>query len=195
MAVSHSSPFHEIEGEATLSDVPRVLFGIERESHTLKCYSSNCPTSRISAAAEYRAGATHVEARLLAALTGRRSASRPSWATILRAEGPLFAADAARATRADIYTRITDRIVADLERGVRPWHRPWSAGNMAGKITRPLRHNGIPYQGINVVMLWSASVARGEPIAAKTGEWLSMGSDDSIPEMPFSVAYARGPRR
>jgi antirestriction protein ArdC len=65
------------------------------------------------------------------------------------------------ATRADIYTRITDRIVADLEHGLRPWHRPWGAGNMAGKITRPLRHNGIPYQGINVVMLWSASVARG----------------------------------
>jgi antirestriction protein ArdC len=28
----------------------------------------------------------------------------------------------------------------------------------AGRITRPLRHNGIPYKGINVVMLWSAAV-------------------------------------
>ena len=31
----------------------------------------------------------------------------------------------------------------------------------AGRITRPLRHNGIPYKGINVVMLWSASVVKG----------------------------------
>jgi antirestriction protein ArdC len=26
---------------------------------------------------------------------------------------------------------------------------------------RPLRHSGIPYQGINVVMLWSAAVTKG----------------------------------
>jgi antirestriction protein ArdC len=63
--------------------------------------------------------------------------------------------------RADVYARITDRIVADLERGVRPWVRPWSAANAAGRITRPLRHNGTPYQGINVVLLWSEAVARG----------------------------------
>ncbi len=63
--------------------------------------------------------------------------------------------------RTDVYSRITNRIVADLEEGVRPWHRPWNAEHMAGKITRPLRHNGVPYQGINVVMLWSAAVAKG----------------------------------
>ena len=61
----------------------------------------------------------------------------------------------------DVYSRITERIVADLEKGVRPWMRPWSAEHAAGRITRPLRHNGIPYKGINVVMLWSASVMKG----------------------------------
>jgi antirestriction protein ArdC len=63
--------------------------------------------------------------------------------------------------RADIYARITDRIVADLERGVRPWVKPWSATNMTGRVTRLLRHNGQPYTGINVVLLWSEAVARG----------------------------------
>src|SRR4051794_14473754 len=63
--------------------------------------------------------------------------------------------------RADIYARITDRIVADLERGVRPWVKPWNAANADGRITRPLRHNGMPYQGINVMLLWSEAVARG----------------------------------
>ena len=61
----------------------------------------------------------------------------------------------------DVYSRITNKIVADLEQGVRPWHRPWNAEHMAGKITRPLRHNGIPYQGINVVVLWCAAVEKG----------------------------------
>ena len=61
----------------------------------------------------------------------------------------------------DVYNKITGRIVADLERGVRPWMQPWSAAHAAGRITRPLRHNGVPYKGINVVMLWSASVEKG----------------------------------
>ena len=53
-------------------------------------------------------------------------------------------------SRGDIYARITDRIIAELERGVRPWVQPWTAANMSGRITRPLRHNGQPYSGINV---------------------------------------------
>ncbi len=64
-------------------------------------------------------------------------------------------------SRSDIYTRITDKIVADLEQGLRPWLKPWSTEHTAGKITRPLRHNGVPYKGINVIMLWSAAVAKG----------------------------------
>src|SRR5258708_5001425 len=64
-------------------------------------------------------------------------------------------------SRADIYARITDRIVADLERGVRPWTRPWTVANTAGRITRPLRYNGQPYSGVNVILLWSEAVAPG----------------------------------
>ena len=64
-------------------------------------------------------------------------------------------------SRTDLYSRITGKIVADLEQGVRPWHRPWNAGNMEGRVTRPLRHNGIPYQGVNTIMLWMAAVTAG----------------------------------
>lgn len=63
--------------------------------------------------------------------------------------------------RIDVYARITDRIVADLESGVRPWVKPWSARNMAGRVSRPLRHNGQAYTGLNVLLLWSESVACG----------------------------------
>ena len=61
----------------------------------------------------------------------------------------------------DVYSRITDKICVELERGVRPWFRPWNAEHAAGRITRPLRWNGIAYRGINVVMLWSAAAAKG----------------------------------
>ena len=54
----------------------------------------------------------------------------------------------ARETRTDLYSHITDRILADLERGVRPWFKPWSVGHTEGRITRPLRHTGVPYSGI-----------------------------------------------
>jgi antirestriction protein ArdC len=61
----------------------------------------------------------------------------------------------------DIYQRITDQIVGELEKGVRPWLKPWNAEHAAGRITRPLRSNGIPYKGINVLMLWSAAMEKG----------------------------------
>lgn len=60
-------------------------------------------------------------------------------------------------TGKDIYRCITDQIVAELEKGVRPWLKPWNADHAAGRITRPLRANGIPYRGINVLMLWAAA--------------------------------------
>jgi antirestriction protein ArdC len=60
----------------------------------------------------------------------------------------------------DIYQKITDQIVRELEKGVRPWLKPWNADHAARRITRPLRGNGIPYQGINVLMLWSAAMEK-----------------------------------
>jgi antirestriction protein ArdC len=58
----------------------------------------------------------------------------------------------ATAPRADVYSRVTNKIIADLERGVRPWLKPWSAEHAAGRITRPLRANGQAYKGIDVLM-------------------------------------------
>ncbi len=44
----------------------------------------------------------------------------------------------------DVYERITDAIVAELEQGVRPWLKPWNAEHAAGRITRPLRLTACP---------------------------------------------------
>jgi antirestriction protein ArdC len=68
---------------------------------------------------------------------------------------------AAAPARADIYSRVTSRIIADLETGVRPWLKPWSTGKAPGPITKPLRGNGQPYKGVNVLMLWCEAAAQG----------------------------------
>ncbi|MFZ1005537.1 MAG: zincin-like metallopeptidase domain-containing protein [Candidatus Sulfotelmatobacter sp.] len=67
----------------------------------------------------------------------------------------------ANTPRVDVYARVTSHIIAELELGVLPWLKPWNAENAAGRITRPLRHNGIPYAGINILMLWSAAEISG----------------------------------
>src|ERR1700720_2026700 len=65
-----------------------------------------------------------------------------------------------RSEKQDIYTRITNQIVSHLEKGVRPWVRPWNAEHAAGRIPPPLRHNGKPYSGINVLSLWASAMAQ-----------------------------------
>lgn len=61
----------------------------------------------------------------------------------------------------DIYQKVTDKIIADLEQGELTWLKPWSAGNLEGRIVKPLRHNGMAYSGINVLMLWGAALEAG----------------------------------
>lgn len=61
----------------------------------------------------------------------------------------------------DVYQKVTDQIIAQLQQGTAPWRKPWNAEHAAGRITRPLRANGIAYRGINVIMLWAAAMERG----------------------------------
>lgn len=99
--------------------------------------------------------------------------------------------------RPDVYARITDKIIADLEQGVRTWMRPWNADHAAGRITRPLRHNGIPYKGINVVMLWSAAVLKGHacPLWLTFKQALELGGNVRKGETGELVVYADRIRR
>jgi antirestriction protein ArdC len=64
-------------------------------------------------------------------------------------------------SRTDVYARVTDRIIADLEAGVRPWLKPWKGGSPEGRIAVPRRYNGTPYRGINILLLWGAAMAKG----------------------------------
>ena len=61
----------------------------------------------------------------------------------------------------DVYTRVTNKIVADLERGVAPWVQPWTASPDGARFARPLRHNGVPYNGVNILLLWASALEKG----------------------------------
>lgn len=97
-----------------------------------------------------------------------------------------------KGAKSDIYTRITEKIVADLEKGVRPWVKPWSAGHADGRIIRPLRHTGEPYTGINVLLLWSESLARGftVPLWMTYRQAAQIGAQVRKGETGATVVYA-----
>ena len=61
----------------------------------------------------------------------------------------------------DVYERVTSKIIADLERGTLTWRQPWQAAHQAGSVCRPLRAEGKPYRGINVMMLWASAIEKG----------------------------------
>lgn len=63
------------------------------------------------------------------------------------------------APRADVYERVTTRIIEQLETGTRPWIRPWNVKTTP--LSRPLRHNGEPYRGINTLLLWMEAQTSG----------------------------------
>lgn len=95
-------------------------------------------------------------------------------------------------SRQDLYARVTQTIIADLEAGVRPWTKPWSAEHLAGRISRPLRSTGEPYSGINIVLLWAESVARGftAPIWITFRQALALGGHVRKGEHGSTVVYA-----
>ena len=59
--------------------------------------------------------------------------------------------------KSDIAASITATILDKLEAGTKPWVQPWRGT----PISRPLRHCGAAYRGINTVMLWIAAQAAG----------------------------------
>jgi antirestriction protein ArdC len=91
--------------------------------------------------------------------------------------------------RPDIHARITNQIIAQLEAGVRPWTQPWKGG---ASVSRPLRHEGTPYRGINVVLLWAEAAARGytAPTWMTFRQALALGAHVRKGERGSTVVYA-----
>jgi antirestriction protein ArdC len=65
--------------------------------------------------------------------------------------------------------RVTAQISALLERGVRPWIRPWDDIAPSDALVLPLRSCGTPYRGMNVIALWAATLESG----FKSSHWFT----------------------
>lgn len=96
------------------------------------------------------------------------------------------------ANKKDIYTRVTDKIIADLEQGKRTWLPRWDAGHAAGPVSRPLRQNGTPYRGMNVLLLWAESMEKGfvSPIWMTYKQAQELGANVKKGEKGSLVVYA-----
>lgn len=92
----------------------------------------------------------------------------------------------------DVYTRVTERIMADLEHGVRPWQKPWSGDIAAERVTRPLRANGVPYRGVNILLLWGEAMTKGfgSPIWMTYNQAHEIGAQVRKGEHGALVVYA-----
>ena len=67
-----------------------------------------------------------------------------------------------RRDRTNLYSEITDKIIAELEAGRVPWVQPW--GTAAAKAPLGLPKNACTdrqYSGVNVLLLWGAVIERG----------------------------------
>lgn len=54
----------------------------------------------------------------------------------------------------DLYSEVSARIIAELDRGAAPWIQPWAA--TAGQNMPQNAISGRPYSGCNVILLWLA---------------------------------------
>ncbi|MGB3556891.1 MAG: ArdC-like ssDNA-binding domain-containing protein [Jannaschia sp.] len=62
------------------------------------------------------------------------------------------------AAKFDVYTHVTNQIVAQIEAGTPPWRKPWTGGG--GAVSLPERFNGEAYRGINILVLWATAMAK-----------------------------------
>ena len=46
----------------------------------------------------------------------------------------------------DVYTRVTNKIIADLEKGNLTWFKPWKSKDVEGCVSLPLRSDEQPYR-------------------------------------------------
>jgi len=58
--------------------------------------------------------------------------------------------------KTDIYERVTNQIIEEMEKGNRPWVRSWDIA-----LSLPQRVTGETYRGINIILLWNAALNLG----------------------------------
>jgi len=100
---------------------------------------------------------------------------------------------AKRFQRDNLYRDITEKIIAELERGIVPWVQPWTSSNQLCPLGLPV--NGLTrrnYSGINILLLWSALEERGfgSPFWVTFKQCIAMGGTVRKGEKGTHVYFA-----
>ena len=96
----------------------------------------------------------------------------------------------ASAARADVYTRITEEIIAAIEHGPGDWRAPWHHNGTS--IARPSNlGSGKRYRGINTVALWVAAMNGGyaDGLWGTYRQWAAAGAQVRKGERATTVVF------
>lgn len=90
----------------------------------------------------------------------------------------------------DLYSEVTDNLVAQIEAGAGDWRKPWATQAAAGMPVNAC--TGHEYRGVNVLSLWGAGAAKGYPTAqwASFKQWIAAGAAVRKGEKGTLIVYA-----
>lgn len=92
--------------------------------------------------------------------------------------------------RPNVYAQITDTIVRAIEAGAGPWHMPWHGREVP--MARPRNViSGLPYKGINILVLWAEAQMRGYDtnLWATYRQWQELGAQVRKGQRGTTVLY------
>ena len=92
-------------------------------------------------------------------------------------------------TKTDVYTRITNQIIASIEAGAGDFQMPWHSES---SVLRPVNaFNGKPYRGVNVLALWCAADEAGYSSDkwATYKQWQESGAQVKKGEKSSSIVF------
>lgn len=75
-------------------------------------------------------------------------------------------------TKQEIYSQVTEQIIADLEAGVMPWEKPWSGGFSLPRNASTKNF----YSGINILILWMRQKRAG----FASSQWLTFNQAKAL---------------
>ena len=90
---------------------------------------------------------------------------------------------------ANLYQDVTDRILSQLETGVAPWVKPWSA--TPGKNIPHNAATNRPYSGCNVVLLWLSQGRFASPRFMTFKQAKDLGGNVRKGEHGFTVYFVK----
>ena len=88
----------------------------------------------------------------------------------------------------ELYQQVTNQIIAQLEKGVAPWKRPWAT--IGGSFPKNAA-SGRSYRGMNVLLLWATAEMKGfdSNLWGTFRQWKSLGGHVNKGEHGTKIIY------